>query len=106
MAELVLPTQISREALEFIIKRNGEPVWVRELRRKAWDVFEQTPMPTPKDEEWRRTDLKAFRLTEYSPISLPEYDGVLSLDVLPNELLGFLHPGSEEGNIACLLYTS
>ncbi|MCS7263704.1 MAG: Fe-S cluster assembly protein SufD [Armatimonadetes bacterium] len=103
MAELVLPMQISKEALEFIIERNGEPVWVQELRYKAWDVFEQTPMPTPKDEEWRRTDLKAFRLTEYLPISLPNYDGVSSLDVLPNELQVFLHPGSEEGNVAGLL---
>jgi len=103
MEKLVLPTQISREALEFIIGLNGEPGWVQELRRKAWEVFEQTPMPTPKDEEWRRTDLKAFKLSEYAPISLPSYDGIPSVDALPDELQRFLHPRAEEGNVAGLL---
>lgn len=103
MAELVLPTQISREALEFIIERNGEPSWVQELRKKAWETFERIPMPTPKDEEWRRTDLKAFKLTDYAPISFPNYDGVTSVEKLPQELQRFLHPGAEEGNVAGLL---
>lgn len=103
MAELVLPTQIGKEALEFIIERNNEPNWIQELRKKAWEVFEQMPMPTPKDEEWRRTDLKTFKLTEYAPLSLPSYDGITSLKALPDELQRFLHPGAEEGNVAGLL---
>lgn len=103
MAELVVPTQISREAVEFLVERNGEPDWVRSLRRQAWEVFEQLPMPTPRHEEWRRTDLKAFRLSDYAPLPLPDYDGVLSVDMLPEALQTFLHPGAEEGNIAGLL---
>lgn len=103
MAELVLPEQISREALEFIISQNGEPSWIQRLRQEAWEVFEKMPMPTPKDEEWRRTDLKAFRLTEYKPISLPSYDGISSIEALPDELQQFLHPGAEEGNVSGLL---
>ncbi len=103
MAELVLPEQISREALEFIISQNGEPSWIQRLRQEAWEVFEQLPMPTPKDEDWRRTDLKAFKLTEYAPVSFPNYDGISSIAALPDELRQFLHPGAEEGNIAGLL---
>ncbi|MGD8319653.1 MAG: Fe-S cluster assembly protein SufD [Gemmatimonadota bacterium] len=34
-----------------------EPQWLRERRDHAWDVYERTPMPTTKLEEWRYTDL-------------------------------------------------
>lgn len=36
----------------------GEPDWLRERRTHAWDVYERTPLPTTKLEEWRYTDLK------------------------------------------------
>ncbi|MDX1494768.1 MAG: Fe-S cluster assembly protein SufD [Longimicrobiales bacterium] len=36
----------------------SEPEWLRERRAHAWDVYERTPMPTTKLEEWRYTDLK------------------------------------------------
>ncbi len=35
-----------------------DPSWLRERRDHAWDVYERTPMPTTKLEEWRYTDLK------------------------------------------------
>ncbi len=47
-----------------------EPQWLQERRRHAWDVYERTPMPTTKLEEWRYTDLRrkldldALRLSE------------------------------------------
>ena len=36
----------------------GEPEWLRERRMHAWDVYERTPMPTTRLEEWRYTNLK------------------------------------------------
>ena len=39
MAELVVPTQISREAMAFLVERNGEPDWVSSLRQQAWGGF-------------------------------------------------------------------
>ena len=35
----------------------GEPEWLRHRRTQAWDVYERTPMPTTRLEEWRYTDL-------------------------------------------------
>jgi Fe-S cluster assembly protein SufD len=35
-----------------------DPAWLRERRDHAWDVYERTPMPTTKLEEWRYTDLR------------------------------------------------
>jgi len=36
----------------------GEPQWLRERREHAWSVYQQTPMPTTRLEEWRYTDLR------------------------------------------------
>ena len=35
-----------------------EPTWLKERRLHAWEVYERTPMPTTRLEEWRYTDLK------------------------------------------------
>ncbi len=37
---------------------SGEPEWLAERRGAAWDVYERTPMPTTRLEQWRYTDLK------------------------------------------------
>ncbi|MEJ2538551.1 MAG: Fe-S cluster assembly protein SufD [Gemmatimonadota bacterium] len=36
----------------------GEPEWLTERRRHAWEVYESTPMPNTRLEEWRYTDLR------------------------------------------------
>ena len=42
-----------------------DPQWLRELRYHAWDVYEKTPLPVTKLEEWRYTDLsKKLHLAE------------------------------------------
>ena len=35
----------------------GEPRWLAERRRRAWEIYERTPLPTTRLEEWRYTDL-------------------------------------------------
>lgn len=35
-----------------------EPAWLRERREHAWEVYERTPMPSTRLEEWRYTDLR------------------------------------------------
>ena len=47
---------IHREAV--LALAADEPSWLRERRLEAWDVYERTPMPTTRLEEWRYTDLK------------------------------------------------
>jgi Fe-S cluster assembly protein SufD len=48
----------------------SEPGWLRERRAHAWSVYEATPMPTTKLEEWRYTDLK--RKLDIEALELPE----------------------------------
>ena len=51
----------------------GEPAWLRERREHAWSVYERTPMPSTRLEEWRYTDLRkkldlgALRLADGGP---------------------------------------
>ena len=53
---------------------SGEPTWLAERRAHAWGVYEATPMPTTRLEEWRYTnlsrvlDLDALRLGNTTPI--------------------------------------
>jgi Fe-S cluster assembly protein SufD len=61
----VTAEQIARRA-------EGEPTWLRERRLRAWEVYQATPMPTTRGEEWRYTDpallrLDAMRLGESGP---------------------------------------
>jgi Fe-S cluster assembly protein SufD len=47
-----------------------DPVWLRERRHRAWEVYERTPMPTTRLEEWRYTDLR--RKLDLAPLGWPK----------------------------------
>ncbi len=48
-----------------------EPAWMRDRRWEAWRVLLDTPYPTTHDEPWRRTDIKALPLNEFSVLGQP-----------------------------------
>ena len=63
----------------------AEPAWVREGRERAWSVYEQTPMPNTRLEEWRYTDLN--RLLQLASLRLPEVEvGLGSASTWPDRL--------------------
>src|SRR5512142_2745626 len=66
----------NREAVERVAA--GEPGWLGELRRQAWDVYESTPLPTRRLEEWRYTDVKLLRLGD---VTLASADVAVPADV-------------------------
>ncbi len=55
----------TRESFEKFLHSRSEPDWLRERRRQAWARFEQLPMPSQRDEEWMRTDIRLFRLDKF-----------------------------------------
>jgi Fe-S cluster assembly protein SufD len=61
-------TQADVEALS---ETNREPQWLREARLLAWDVNQDTPMPTLQTEEWRRTDYRSIHWDEADKIISP-----------------------------------
>lgn len=45
-------------------EKNSEPTWLAESRLAAWELYEDMPMPTLSDEEWRRTDYRHIHWEE------------------------------------------
>jgi Fe-S cluster assembly protein SufD len=55
----------TRDQVEILSTRKGEPEWLRERRLKAHDLFASLPMPDTRGEEWRYTDIGSMlRLEE------------------------------------------
>lgn len=52
---------------EAFLQSLGEPAWLREQRRAAWDLFQEKAWPQRSDEEWIRTDIRLFRLDSFAP---------------------------------------
>ena len=46
----------------------GDPAWLRARRDEAWDIYEATPLPSTRSEEWRYTDVaRLLPLDELEP---------------------------------------
>jgi Fe-S cluster assembly protein SufD len=74
----------TRENVEKLSAYLNEPQWMVDFRLKAWEVYENTPMPTTSDEEWRRTSLRRLKLDQLGPsvngdaasgVEIPEFLG-------------------------------
>lgn len=74
---------LSAEVAEAISRAKGEPTWMRDLRLGAFKAYQEIPMPTLKDEEWRRTDVRGLKLNDLTPFATPvaPVASVESLDV-------------------------
>lgn len=60
-------TAFTRDAVKQLSASLNEPDWMLEFRLQAFDVYENTPMPTTKDEPWRRTSLRRLKMDQVSP---------------------------------------
>ena len=53
-------------AFETFLKSRDEPQWLRDRRRSAFDAFTGMSLPSNRDEEWRRTDIRGLKLGGFS----------------------------------------
>ena len=44
-----------------------QPDWLKSLRTRAWDAYQELPLPTRKLEEWRYTDVAQLELDAVAP---------------------------------------
>lgn len=51
---------------EAFLQSQSEPDWLTELRREAFDHAEAMGWPARRHEEWLRTDIRLFQLSNYS----------------------------------------
>jgi Fe-S cluster assembly protein SufD len=67
MAITEIPAGMTLEAVERLSASRNEPNWMREKRISSWEIFQSLPMPTRRDEEWRRTDISRLSLDALVP---------------------------------------
>jgi len=87
----------SRETVEELSRLKGEPPWLLERRRQAWEAFQALPMPSLRDEDWRRTDLSALDLGAFAYYA-PGPSRALNPSRLPAPLPSLLR-GEERGGL-------
>lgn len=86
----------SLEFSEFLNQLSPEPQWLKEVRRNAFDTFTSMPWPTSKDEEWRRTDIRAFKLKSFAlqqSSPAPSLDEINSVSPIRDRLAGHYNTG-------------
>jgi len=66
---------------------------LKDYRQKAWDEFQRLPLPTTKDESWRRTNLRTLPSDKFN---LPSTGVQLEYQAVPENLLQPL-AGSHHG---------
>jgi Fe-S cluster assembly protein SufD len=81
------------------VRQDGLSETLRNYRLKAWESFQATPIPTPREEAWRRTDIRGLRPESFR---LPVKDAYLDLPEAPGYLLEPL-VGEEHGGQVILL---
>lgn len=89
---------LDRSTVEALSAFANEPGWMRELRLAAYEAFESTPLPTIRDEEWRRTDVRALRLGDVVPFAEPR-SAVTSVEALPADIRANVGAGDQTGGL-------
>ncbi|HUI08384.1 MAG TPA: Fe-S cluster assembly protein SufD [Verrucomicrobiae bacterium] len=78
-----MTSAFTQQTLEAIA--SGEPGWLKSQRLAAWRTFEKLPLPTKRDLEWQRFDLRGLKLDQ---VSVPDDHATIAekLAPLPREL--------------------
>jgi Fe-S cluster assembly protein SufD len=81
--------RLSADSVRAVSERRGDPAWVRELRARGWEAWEDIPYPTLATEGWRRSDLRWVDLESvFTPAAdSPRAAAAARLEDLPPALL-------------------
>lgn len=77
------------------VRNTGNPL-IDDFRAKAWHSYTNTPMPTTRDEAWRRTDLRGLKFGQFQ---LLDQQHKANLADIPAHLLEPLADGDHGGQI-------
>jgi len=56
-----------QKAFDRLIEKRIDPTWLTAARKEAWEVFQASSWPSPRQENWMRSDLRGFRIQKYTP---------------------------------------
>ncbi len=86
MPTTLTATGFTPAAFDAFLASRNEPGWLADVRRRAWDRFNELGMPARNDEEWVRTDIRLFKLDRFGlpdaqPPAVEAPQGLLSQGV-------------------------
>lgn len=64
-----VPQGLTRERIEQLARASGEPEWHIQRRIEAFERFLSLPIPSPKQEDWRYTDITTLHLENYTAVA-------------------------------------
>jgi len=72
---------------ETLDQLQGEPGWLRNVRRKALESYERLPAPSKTDEEWRRTDVSRLDPNQFSTLEHLDGQKLILPEALPKGVI-------------------
>ncbi len=90
----------TEESFHAFLKERDEPSWLTERRRVAFERYQAFPWPGARDEEWRRTDIRALKLDQFGTLDpvQPSARAAAVLDPLWSSLAAHYATGIEHVN--------
>jgi Fe-S cluster assembly protein SufD len=88
--------KFTRDMIPALSKNWNGPSFIQDYRERAWSAYKSLPMPTTKDEAWRRTDIHNLDVTKFS---LPEGKSLSNLPITPKWLLRPLVSSKHGGQV-------
>jgi len=82
MKTLSATSSFTDAAFDAFLAARDDPAWLAEQRRAAWQSFLEFPLPSRRDEEWMRTELRMFHLDRFGPPCSKPLKGALPEDWL------------------------
>jgi Fe-S cluster assembly protein SufD len=99
-ATMISATGFTESAFESFLKGRDEPSWLTDRRHEAFARFQAFAWPSARDEEWRRTDIRAFKLGDFSPANAqePSFEAASAFDPIWNTLSSHYATGIQHVN--------
>ncbi len=69
MSVTLQATGFSQEVFDSFLATRDEPGWLTDRRVAAWKQFQSLAMPSNRDEEWMRTDIRLFKFDRFTPFA-------------------------------------
>jgi Fe-S cluster assembly protein SufD len=66
MATTLTQPGFDQASFEAFLHARNEPAWLSEQRREAWATYNAKSWPQRNEEEWIRTDMRLFKLSQYA----------------------------------------
>ncbi|MGC8643491.1 MAG: Fe-S cluster assembly protein SufD, partial [Isosphaeraceae bacterium] len=94
------PGGFTEDSFKAFLNGRDEPSWLIERRREAFARYQAFAWPSARDEEWRRTDLRALKLNSFTPPcpESPSQESRTALDSLWQTLNSHYGAGIEHVN--------